>query len=144
MNKFIALLFITLFCVCNIPTAGQPGYLFMSNTLQPDDILGPNGGPSIWYSVGEPYAYNNKVYFDTIIWRLERPGSYIYDSLFFVREKHIATNPGDVPQQSGKVKYVDGQNTGELDYGLLKFRMPTYDSIDICLLGSWEYLTRKH
>lgn len=121
----------------------DPRFVFMSGTLQPDDILGD------WYNVGKPYVGMSGgvavVMIDTIVWKLSRQGEFIFDSLQFVKEYHSASslNPNPV-QQSGKVIYGSGQNTDELDYGILKFRMPCYDSLWISFAGQWEYLARKH
>jgi len=144
MNKIFGILLILMTVACSMGPDEQR-MLFMSNTLQPDDILGE------WCSVGKPYAAMNGgaivVVSDTVIWKLQRPGNFIFDSLFFIKEFHsgsAAPNPVGVPQQSGSVVYMSGRNSDELSYGLLKFRMPSYDSLWVEYLGNWEYLARKH
>ena len=144
MKKIISLLCMLLFISCNAGV-NDPRFVFQSGTLQPDDILGD------WYSVGKPYVGVSGgvmvVMTDTTLWKLSRQGEFIYDSLQFVKEYHSSSlNPNQVgiPQQSGKVIYESGQNTDELNYGILKFRMPVYDSLWINYAGQWEYLVRKH
>jgi hypothetical protein len=137
MKKFLSLLFL-MTVACSMDDAR---YLFLSSTLQPEDVLGE------WFSTGKPYPAlvggGVVVVSDTVIWKLQREGTFIYDSIFYIRETHYGNgNPG--PQQYGSVMYVEGQNTDELNYGTLIFRMPCYDSLWISNSGLWEYLARKH
>jgi hypothetical protein len=144
MKKIISLISVLLIFACSAGV-NDPRFIFQSGTLQPDDILGT------WGSVGKPYVGVSGgvmvVMTDTIVWRLSRQGEFIFDSLQFVKEFHSSSlNPNSVgiPQQSGKVIYESGQNTDELNYGILKFRMPNYDSLWVNYAGQWEYLARIH
>lgn len=140
-NIFCAVCFLFLFCSSTI----DPHFLFQSETLQPDDILGE------WYRVDKPYVGVSGgvmvVMSDTTIWKLSREGEFIFDSLTFIKEFHSASliqNQVGIPQQSGKVIYESGQNSDELNYGMLRFRMSNYDSLTIYFAGQWEFLARKH
>jgi hypothetical protein len=138
MKNVISLLFVLMTVACSMD---DPKFIFLNSTLQPEDVLGE------WYNVGKPKPVLVGgviiVVSDTVVWKLQREGTFIYDSIFYIRETHYGNgDPG--PQQSGSVMYVDGQNTDELNYGTLKFRMPCYDSLGISYSGLWEYLARKH
>lgn len=144
MKKIAGLISALLIFACSAGVI-DPRYAFMSGTLQPDDILGN------WYNVSEPYVGVRGgamvVMVDTTVWKLSRQGEFVFDSVQFVKEFHSASalpNPVGVPQQSGKVLYESGQNTDELNYGILKFRMPNYDTLWINFAGQWEYLARLH
>lgn len=141
MKKFIGLFLVIITVACSME---DPRFIFLNSTLQPEDVIGE------WYSVGKPYpaivGSGIMVVSDTVVWKLQRQGTFIFDSLFYIKEFHsgvLSSNPVGVPQQHGSVMYVGGHNTDELDYGTLKFRMPCYDSLWVSYSGLWEYLARK-